>query len=103
MGIEGIGTNVNSAIGSDIQLKSDNKSKKSNDTEFSEILTNAINDVNEIQKESEGLSEALAMGKVDNLHDVVIASEKADLALNLTMEVRNQLVEAHKEIMRMQI
>ncbi len=70
---------------------------------FGEILNDAISKVNELEHESDKMNEKLAMGEVENLHDVVIASEKADIALNLAVQVRNKLVEAHEEIMRMQI
>ncbi len=72
-------------------------------TNFSKILKDAIYEVNDQQIKSEVMNQKLAIGEVDNLHDVVIASEKAELALNLTIEIRNKLVDAYNELMRMQI
>lgn len=80
-----------------------NKNPGSNDISFGEILSDAISQVDELQKNSEIKSEQLAVGEIDELHEVVIATEKAELALNLTMEIRNQLVQTHDELMRMQI
>ena len=40
---------------------------------------------------------------MDNLHDITIAAEKANIALQLTLSIRNKIVEAYKEIMRIQI
>ena len=74
-----------------------------NDINFNDILSDAISQVDDLQKDSEAMNEKLAIGEVDDLHEVVIATEKAELALNLTMEIRNQLVETHDELMRMQI
>ena len=81
----------------------ENSSNNSPAMDFGEILNDAISKVNELEHESDKMNEKLAMGEVENLHDVVIASEKADIALNLAVQVRNKLVEAHEEIMRMQI
>ncbi|MCL2083997.1 MAG: flagellar hook-basal body complex protein FliE [Oscillospiraceae bacterium] len=45
----------------------------------------------------------LMAGTLDNLHTATIAAEKADIMLNLTVQVRNKLVESYQEIMRMQM
>lgn len=42
-------------------------------------------------------------GESDDLHDVLIAGQKADIMLNLTVQIRNKMVESYQEIMRMQI
>ncbi|NLK44177.1 MAG: flagellar hook-basal body complex protein FliE [Tissierellia bacterium] len=76
---------------------------KDDSVNFTEILKNALNNVNNMQIESEEYKKMLAFGEVDNLHDVTIASEKANIALQITMSIRNKVVEAYKEIMRIQI
>jgi flagellar hook-basal body complex protein FliE len=70
---------------------------------FGEFLNSAIKQVDGLQKESEKLNEALAMGLTDNLHQVMIASEKASIAMQFTMQVRNKIMDAYQEIMRMPI
>jgi len=45
----------------------------------------------------------MALGENVELHDVMIASQKASITLQATMEVRNKVVEAYQEIMRMQV
>lgn len=70
---------------------------------FAEFLNNAVSDVNRLQLESEALNEAFAMGLNDNLHQVMIAAEKADIALQFTVQVRNKILEAYQEIMRMPV
>ncbi|HNW11945.1 MAG TPA: flagellar hook-basal body complex protein FliE, partial [Candidatus Rifleibacterium sp.] len=47
------------------------------------------------------LTQDAVLGRVENLHDVMIAAEKAKTAMNLTLEVRSKALEAYKEIMRM--
>ena len=70
---------------------------------FSDFLNNAISDVNKLQVESEELNEAFAMGKNDNIHQVMIAAEKADMALQFTIQIRNKVLEAYQEIIRMPV
>jgi flagellar hook-basal body complex protein FliE len=70
---------------------------------FAELLNKAINNVNDLQNISNNLTNDLAAGKTDNIHEVMIAGEKADLALQFTMQVRNKILDAYSEIMRMQI
>ncbi|MDU5079873.1 flagellar hook-basal body complex protein FliE [Tissierella carlieri] len=77
----------------------DSKEEKS----FSNFLTNALNQVNEMQLESTEYKKLLAVGELDNLHDLTIAADKADTALQVVMSIRSKVVEAYKEIMRIQI
>ncbi len=82
----------------------DVKLDKSKEKEsFSSFLKNALNQVNEMQIESDEYKKMLAVGDVDNLHDVMIASDKANTAMQVTLSIRNKVVEAYKEIMRIQI
>lgn len=70
---------------------------------FGQILSEALNDVNKLQQEAHQASVNLAAGKIQDVSEVVIASEKATIALQLTMQVRNKVVDAYQEIMRMQV
>lgn len=77
-------------------------SSKSN-AEFTDVLKNAINQVVDDMKTAETLKNQLATGEVKDLHQVMIAMEKANLGLQLTVQVRNKVVEAYQEMMRMQV
>ncbi len=68
---------------------------------FASYLTDALNQVNQDQLISEALNKALAAGEVQDLHQVMIASQQSMLSLQLTIQVRNKVVEAYQEIMRM--
>lgn len=72
------------------------------DVSFSDYLKNAISDVNNLQTESAAASQKLATGEVD-IHTATIAAEKADLALQFTLAIRNKIFDAYSEIMRMQV
>ena len=79
------------------------KAKDNKTVDFSTFLKDAIDNVNTLPNESEKAGELLAAGKVDNLHQVMIASEKASLALQMTVQVRNKIMDAYGEIMRMTV
>lgn len=70
---------------------------------FAATLTEAIQSVNKLQQESNTASQNLATGRTDNIAEVMIASEKADIALRLMMQVRNKIIDAYQEIMKMQV
>ncbi|HOA16306.1 MAG TPA: flagellar hook-basal body complex protein FliE [Fervidobacterium sp.] len=72
------------------------------DSDFGKILSDAIKSVNDEQKAVEQLSDDFAQGKVSNIHELVVEAEKASISLRLTVEVRNKIVDAYREIMRMQ-
>lgn len=90
-------------IQSSIQKGIGNNDEKTKSVSFGQYLNSAIQQVNNLQLESEKLNEAMAFGLTDNLHQVMIASEKAGLALQFTMQVRNKIMDAYQEIMRMPI
>lgn len=73
------------------------------DKSFGQFLTEAIGEVNQLQNNSHAAGLNLAAGKVQDISEVVIAAEKATIALQLTMQVRNKVVEAYQEVMRMQV
>ena len=70
---------------------------------FGEYLTDALKETNALENNAAALNAALAAGEIDDVSQVVIASQKADIALNLTLQVRNRAVSAYQEIMRMQV
>jgi len=87
-----------------LQNQSISKLKPENKTDgFGEMFKKAIQDVNGAQKESEKLTSQLLTGEVEDIHEVMIASQKAGLSLQLTVQVRNKVVEAYQEIMRIQV
>lgn len=70
---------------------------------FGQYLKNALGEVNDLQNESDRMSAALAAGQVEDISQVMVAAEKANIALQLTLAVRNRAVDAYSEIMRMQV
>ncbi|HEY8498711.1 MAG TPA: flagellar hook-basal body complex protein FliE [Limnochordales bacterium] len=70
---------------------------------FGEVLKDAIAQVNALQLEAQQMAEAVARGDLTDMHRLALAVERAQLALELTVAVRNKLVEAYQEISRMPI
>ena len=90
-------------ISSSIQKGISSNENSTEGVSFGEFLNDAINKVSDMQLEAQKMNEALALGQTDNLHQVMIASEKASVALQFTMQVRNKILDAYQEIMRMPI
>ncbi len=70
---------------------------------FNSYLKGAIDEINTLQRDADAATRAMATGDVSDIHRAVIAGEKATLAMQLVIEVRNKVIEAYQEIMRMQI
>ena len=70
---------------------------------FADTLSESLGKVNDLQKEADKAIEDFATGKTRNIHETMIAVNKADLAFRLTMQVRNKIVEAYQEVMRTQV
>lgn len=74
-----------------------------NNMSFKDKLIEAINKVNETEKNADAKTIALVKGEEVNLHDVMISAQKANIALETTVQVQKKAVDAYNEIMRMQI
>lgn len=70
---------------------------------FAETLKEAFEKINQMQLDSAELARQFAAGETDDLVRVVTAAEEASVALQLALQVRNKVVEAYQEIMRMQV
>lgn len=62
-----------------------------------------LDSVNSLQFQAEALKQELATGGDVELHEVMVAAEKASIGVELTMQIRNKLVDAYQEVMRMSV
>jgi flagellar hook-basal body complex protein FliE len=76
---------------------------KETNISFSETLSKAVQDVNALQGEAGKAIERMVSGEATDMHEVMIAVEKAKTSFELLMEIRNKAIDAYKEIMRMQV
>ena len=77
--------------------------KDSSVKSFGDTLNEAVSKVNEMQKEADIKMQELASGENTNISEVMIAAERADIALKLMMSVRNKVIDAYQEVMKMQV
>ncbi len=81
-------------------------SKPSSDSDgpsFADVMKNSIKEVNALQKEADLAIQDLALGKTENVTEVLTAVEKADLAFRHLMQIRNKLLDAYEEINRLRV
>lgn len=79
------------------------KTKKTQNPEsFGNMLARSLNDVNQLKLEADEAVENLATGNQKDIHATMIAMEKADVAFQLLMQVRNKIISAYETVMRMQ-
>lgn len=70
---------------------------------FMDTLNEAMGSVNRMQKQADQLMTKLATGEEKNIPEVMLAAEKADVALKLMVQVRNKIIDAYQEVMKMQV
>ena len=67
------------------------------------FFTELVSKVNDLQSQSDKAIQGLATGENKNLHEVMIAMEKASISFQFMSSVRNKAIDAYHEIMRMQV
>lgn len=98
MAIQSISSIVNGAQ----QIGKVNSTQQS-DTSFSNILSQAIDNVEETEAQAEAANNGLLTGETTDIHSALIASQKAEIAVSLAVEVRNRVLEAYNNVMNMQV
>lgn len=93
----------NSILIKDPKLIELNKDQKTQGVDFAEILTKSLEKVSNDQLYAEKMDNLFSIGAIDNISDVTIAAMKADLSINLAVEVTNKVLSAYNEIMRLQL
>ncbi len=70
---------------------------------FGEFLTDSISKVNNLQNDANVEIQRLASGETKNIHETLLAVERAEIAFKTMNQIRMKVVDAYKEIMKMQI
>ncbi|MGE5415968.1 MAG: flagellar hook-basal body complex protein FliE [Acidobacteriota bacterium] len=96
MKVDGVGLGQTGLINSLASKEADNKSTSS----FGDMLKEALGQVDNMQNTAQEKAKELMSGDTSQIQSTVIAYEQAYLALQLTMQVRNKVIEAYHEIMR---
>ena len=106
-----MGMNINSALQIHQQLTNQIQSKQTISrmestgmtSTFGSLLSNQIKKTNELQYQSDIEVQKFLTGESENIHDMMIAMEEATVALEMTTQVRNKIVEAYQELKNMQL
>ena len=72
-------------------------------TTFASMLTDSLDKVNAYQVQADTAIKELVAGRSKNIHETMLTVERADASLKLMMQVRNKVLDAYREIMRMQV
>jgi Flagellar hook-basal body protein len=86
-----------------LTINSERERVKASSSSFLDELSKFIHWVNREQQKAEAIKDAVLKGADIPLHQMVVEFEKASIALNLLIQVRNKLVEAFQELNRMQV
>jgi len=98
IGIKGVATNLQPGLNSKSVTETNGEGNS-----FAEMLKGSVNKVNTMQNEADQAVQNLLVGKDPNIHQVMITVEKANLSLQMMMQVRNKIMSAYEEIMRTQV
>ena len=78
-----------------------NAQNKKEDSSFDSFLSESLKEVNSAQINANNAVKDLVAGKTENIHETMIQMQKASISFQMMMEVRNKLVDAYKEIIKM--
>ena len=87
----------------EIQNKTEGPSDSKSGASFMEHLKESISEVNESQRSADKMAADLATGKTQNIHETMLASTQSELSFNFMVQVRNKVLEAYQEVMRMPV
>lgn len=95
--------NINAISSNFVNALAQKNISENNSVNFENYLKDALDKVNDKQVEAEKATMDLVTGQAQDIHQVMITTEEARLTLELAVQIRNKLVDAYQEIMRMQI
>ncbi len=72
------------------------------DQSFGDMVSESLTEVNKLQNSKNNMIVSFASGETQNVHELMISMQKASLAINMTSAVRNKVIEAYKEISKLQ-
>lgn len=70
---------------------------------FKELLSKQIAEVNQLQRDADAAIEDFAAGRTDDLEGVLLASQKADTAVKMLLQVRNRVMDAYEEVKQIRV
>ncbi|MCK9478800.1 MAG: flagellar hook-basal body complex protein FliE [Firmicutes bacterium] len=95
--------NITSQISNMPKVGADQNKIVGETSSFKDVLFKFTEDANKTDYDDKISNLSVLLGDAENTHQAMIAAEKADLALRLTIQIRNKIIDAYTEVMRMQI
>ncbi|HYG59724.1 MAG TPA: flagellar hook-basal body complex protein FliE [Symbiobacteriaceae bacterium] len=95
---------LNALLGMELPIqapKAEPAEAKPEGASFGNVLAQALSSVEKDQQHAQDMAKKLVTGEIKDVAEVMIASERANLSLGLALQVRNKMLEAYQEIMRM--
>lgn len=86
-----------------ISLQNTKNNTNDASVDFSQYIKSALDAVNSKYLEADAATNSLITGDAQDIHTVILATEEAKLALELATEIRNKVVDAYNELMRVQV
>jgi flagellar hook-basal body complex protein FliE len=71
--------------------------------DFSTVLKDAVKDINKLQQNADNAIARVQLDDTASIHEAMVALEKADISFRAMMQVRNKILEAYQEVMRIQV
>lgn len=102
-GISAVSSLNNVGTSTNILTKSIDGSGAKKEKEFSNVIKEAFDSVNDKQVEANQKIEGLIKGEDVTMHDVMLSTQEAQLSMQLMIEVRNKVYEAYQELNRVQL
>lgn len=90
------------ALNETLSVKAEQKVQKPKEGNFGQWLHQSLSEVNDLQLKSDNAAQKLITGASKDIHGTMIAAQKASIAMELTMQIRNKVIAAYDEIKRMQ-
>jgi len=91
------------AVGTPALISSTLASPVGKGGDFGSMLNSAVQNVNQLQTDASQSIQRFLTGEGEELHNVALATQRAEIALDLGIQVRNKVVSAYQEIMKMQL
>lgn len=103
-GIDNLLSQLRSTAGTTATKSVDNAAASAGGTDFAQVLKNSIDQVNSAQQQAQSMTQDFSAGDPNtNLHEVMIALQKANVSFQEMVQVRNKLVSAYQDVMNIQV
>ncbi len=103
-GIDNLLSQLRSTAGTAAAKSVDNAAASAAGADFAQVLKNSIDQVNSAQQQAQSMAQDFSAGDSNtNLHEVMIALQKANVSFQEMVQVRNKLVSAYQDVMNIQV